>query len=80
MKAQILSTKQVQRAIDQAFITYGHGVQIPIMDLGKIMQAGRDASRCPSHPVFSIHLAMKRAIEPYKVQQSQQETKNESVN
>lgn len=53
--------KQKQKAVEAAFKKHANCVQIPIMNLGKIMEAGRNAES-----LEAVDLAVKEAVEKYR--------------
>lgn len=54
--------KKIKAAVDQAFRTYGNGIQFNIFDLSKISKAGESAGIAGQ----DITQAVKDAIQQYR--------------
>ena len=54
--------KQVEKDVETAFYKHSNGVQISVMDLGKITKAGKEAAKNGT----SIEEAVKEAIAKYR--------------
>ena len=63
MAHQTKEDKRIDKAIDDAFKKHGNNVQIPMLDLGKILDAGRKAGKEGK----DIESAVKEAIEIFRV-------------
>ena len=64
-KPKKLSKKALEREIERIYGKHGHGVQVPIMDLGKIFKAGEDAY-ASSGDLDAVDTAVKDAIQKYR--------------
>lgn len=54
--------KAIETQVERAFRIHGHRVQLDIMDLSKIMNAGRDAAKAGE----SVDKAMIAAVAKYR--------------
>lgn len=57
--------KRIDDAVEKAFKEHGHGIQIPIMEIGDVMDAGRKAGEKGEN----IDEAIKAAFEKHRVKQ-----------
>lgn len=57
-----MKTKAIENQVDAAFRVHGQCVQINVMDVGKVLEAGRAAGRAGG----DIDGAVKAAVEQYR--------------
>lgn len=61
-KRKTKAEKAIENAVDAAYKKHGNGVQVNIYDIGKILDAGRDAGAAGN----DIDEAVKNAIAQYR--------------
>ena len=62
MARQTKAEKAIEATVEAAFRKHANGVQINMMDLGKVMNAGRNAARAGA----SVDDAMIAAVAQYR--------------
>lgn len=63
-KPKKLSKKALDRELEKLYNRHGYGVQVPILDLGKIFKAGEEAYA--GGDLQAAEAALKAAIEKYR--------------
>jgi len=63
MARQTKAEKLIDKQVEAAYSKHGHGVQINVMDLSKVMNAGRDAIKAGQN----LDDVMLAALAKYRV-------------
>jgi hypothetical protein len=64
-KPKKLSKKALERELERLYGKHGYGVQVPILDLGKIFKAGEQAY-AGGGGIEAAEAALKAAIQKYR--------------